>query len=73
MNRIVSQSAKPLVVLMLGGVLALLTVTSAWAEITTLSSAINKAGRQRMLTQRIVKAYCLVGMSVQTSTHKKPS
>lgn len=30
------------------------------------SSAINKAGRQRMLTQRIVKAYSMVGLDVQT-------
>ncbi|MDD5329179.1 MAG: type IV pili methyl-accepting chemotaxis transducer N-terminal domain-containing protein [Sulfuricella sp.] len=31
----------------------------------TLSGAINKAGRQRMLTQRIVKAYCQIGLKVQ--------
>ena len=33
--------------------------------IKTYSSAINKAGRQRMLTQRIVKAYSMVGLDVQ--------
>lgn len=38
----------------------------SYAEITTLSSAINKAGRQRMLTQRMVKAYSMVGIGVQT-------
>lgn len=31
----------------------------------TLSSAINKAGRQRMLTQRMVKAYCQIGLNVR--------
>ncbi|MCW8917724.1 MAG: type IV pili methyl-accepting chemotaxis transducer N-terminal domain-containing protein [Gammaproteobacteria bacterium] len=35
------------------------------AEITSISSAINKAGRQRMLTQRMVKSYCMLGIDVQ--------
>lgn len=35
------------------------------AEITSISSAINKAGRQRMLTQRMVKSYSMIGISVQ--------
>lgn len=30
----------------------------------TMASAINKAGRQRMLTQRMVKAYCQIGLGV---------
>ena len=34
------------------------------AEITSLSSAINKAGRQRMLTQRMLKAYAMMGIDV---------
>jgi nitrate/nitrite-specific signal transduction histidine kinase len=38
--------------------------SSASADGLTLSEAINKAGRQRMLTQRIVKTYCLVGLDV---------
>lgn len=40
----------------------------AWpasAEIGSLSEAINKAGRQRMLTQRMVKSYCMIGIDVQ--------
>lgn len=37
----------------------------AEAEITTISSAINKAGRQRMLTQRMVKSYSMIGIDVQ--------
>jgi hypothetical protein len=35
------------------------------AEITSISSAINKAGRQRMLTQRMVKSYAMIGIDVQ--------
>lgn len=34
-------------------------------EPMTLSAAINKAGRQRMLSQRIVKAYCQIGLKVR--------
>jgi len=71
MNRIVRQPVRPILVIMLGVFLALFTAANSWAEISTLSSAINKAGRQRMLTQRIVKAYCLVGMGVQSNTHKR--
>ena len=44
-----------------------LMVADVQAEvIKTYSSAINKAGRQRMLSQRIVKAYSMVGLDVQT-------
>ena len=57
--------------LLLPLLLSLIWATEASAEIDTLSSAINKAGRQRMLTQRIVKAYCLVGLKVQSSRHRK--
>lgn len=39
---------------------------SAQAEITSLSSAINKSGRQRMLSQRILKAYSMLGINVNT-------
>jgi len=35
------------------------------AEISSISSAINKAGRQRMLTQRMVKSYAMIGIDVQ--------
>lgn len=38
----------------------------AQAETLTMMSAINKAGRQRMLTQRMVKAYCQIGLAVNT-------
>jgi hypothetical protein len=50
--------------LLVAGLLATAWVFPAQAEITTLSSAINKAGRQRMLTQRMVKAYCMIGIQV---------
>lgn len=39
--------------------------SAAKPEPMPLSGAINKAGRQRMLTQRIVKAYCQLGLRVQ--------
>ncbi|MDG9668983.1 type IV pili methyl-accepting chemotaxis transducer N-terminal domain-containing protein [Hahella sp. CR1] len=35
------------------------------ADITDLDEAINKAGRQRMLSQRIVKSYLLMGQDIQ--------
>jgi len=37
---------------------------TARAETLSLSQAINKAGRQRMLTERIVKYYCLAGLDI---------
>ena len=43
----------------------------ASAQISSLSSAINKAGRQRMLTQRIVATYCQVGMDIKTSKSRQ--
>lgn len=36
-----------------------------------LDSAINKAGRQRMLTQRITKAWMLIGQDVATEQAQK--
>lgn len=36
----------------------------AWAADVTLAQAVNKAGRQRMLTQRIVKAYLQVAQGI---------
>jgi len=36
------------------------------AEITSLSSAINKSGRQRMLSQKILKSYAMVGLDVNS-------
>lgn len=43
----------------------------AGAEITSLSSAINKAGRQRMLSQRIVATYCQLGMDIKPDVSRQ--
>lgn len=44
-----------------------------YAEETKLSlpEAINVSGRQRMLTQRMMKLYCMVGMKVQFEDSKR--
>ena len=42
--------------------------TIAFSKTLTVDSAINKAGRQRMLTQRIVKSYLLIGQDVASDT-----
>ncbi len=41
------------------------------AEPLTQNSAINKAGRQRMLSQRMAKAYCEIGLGVEVEHAKK--
>ncbi|HEB95454.1 MAG TPA: hypothetical protein ENI96_03345 [Sedimenticola thiotaurini] len=47
-------------------IIALLPIPPASAApITTMGEAINQAGRQRMLTQRIVKSYCQMGQDVR--------
>ncbi|MGB7501082.1 MAG: type IV pili methyl-accepting chemotaxis transducer N-terminal domain-containing protein [Azonexus sp.] len=43
----------------------------ALAQITDLNSAINKAGRQRMLSQRMAKAYFQIGQQVEVERSKK--
>lgn len=46
-------------------VLALVVLADgAWAQISDINSAINKAGRQRMLSQRLAKAYFQLGQGV---------
>ncbi len=52
-----------LVLLLAAGLLAV--TVPVQAEIRTLGEAINKAGRQRMLTQRMLKNYALIGMQIQ--------
>ena len=41
------------------------------AEELTIDSAINKAGRQRMLTQRILKSYLLIGQNVDADSAQR--
>lgn len=41
------------------------------AQVTDLNDAINKAGRQRMLSQRMAKAYLCVGQQVQVAAATK--
>ncbi len=52
---------------------ALLVVVSGLAEaqISDINSAINKAGRERMLSQRMAKAYFQLGMGVDTDRSKR--
>ncbi len=47
--------------------LAVSSIEAVAAANLTMGDAINKAGRQRMLSQRIVKAYALVGQKVMLS------
>lgn len=54
-----------LVALLLGA-----PVDSAVAETLSAASAINKAGRQRMLSQRMAKAYCQIGLDVRREEAK---
>ena len=43
----------------------------AQADISTLGEAINKAGRQRMLSQRMLKDYALIGLDVNAVKAQK--
>ncbi len=48
----------------LGGILITLVVNvSTYASIDSMSDAVNKAGQQRMITQRMLKDYALIGMN----------
>ncbi|MDR0777574.1 MAG: type IV pili methyl-accepting chemotaxis transducer N-terminal domain-containing protein [Azonexus sp.] len=54
--------------------LALILVVAggeALAQITDINMAINKAGRQRMLSQRMARAYFQIGMQVDTENSKR--
>lgn len=44
---------------------------TTFAEIVNLEDAINKAGRQRMLTQRMLKSYSMIGLDVKADEAKK--
>jgi hypothetical protein len=49
----------------------LLTPVAVQAEITSIADAINKSGRQRMLTQRILSAYYQIGTRVNLTNSKQ--
>lgn len=53
------------------GIFFLLAGDAALAQIADLNVAINKAGRQRMLSQRIAKAYFQIGQDIDASRSKK--
>lgn len=55
-------------ILILG--LSLLAVTAS-AQVTDINNGINKAGRQRMLSQRMAKAYLAIGMGVDVERSRK--
>lgn len=55
-------------VAIVGGVLA---ASLAQAQITDINAAINKAGRERMLSQRMAKAYFQLGQGVDVDRSKK--
>ncbi|HLO61793.1 MAG TPA: type IV pili methyl-accepting chemotaxis transducer N-terminal domain-containing protein [Azonexus sp.] len=48
-----------------------LTSEGALAQISDINAAINKAGRQRMLSQRMAKAYFQIGQEVDVERSKK--
>jgi len=59
---------------LLGALLALFFATAgdaALAQINDINAAINKAGRQRMLSQRMAKAYFQIGQQVDVDRSKK--
>lgn len=56
--------SRPLRMAILLGLLFLAIPTSVPAAEASLAAAINKAGLQRMLTQRILRSYCQVGLDV---------
>src|SRR5438105_1647738 len=44
---------------------------TAFAENLTINSAINKSGRQRMLSQRMAKAYLQISLNVEPEAAKR--
>ena len=56
---------------MLAGSGALFTPLTALTQIIDINDAINKAGRQRMLSQRMAKSYLAIGQKVHSETADK--
>lgn len=61
----------PLILSFLLSPLILINSTEAQAEISSIADAINKSGRQRMLTQRILSSYYQVGKLISVTKSKK--
>jgi Type IV pili methyl-accepting chemotaxis transducer N-term len=57
--------------MMLAGSSALMVPFSAFPQVIDINDAINKAGRQRMLSQRVAKSYMAIGQKVQGETADK--
>ena len=55
--------------LMVSAIAASFLSSFLYADISSLNMAVNKAGKQRMLTQRMMKDYSMIGMSM---TYKNP-
>ncbi len=55
--------------LIMSAIVASCLSSSLYAEISSLNMAVNMAGKQRMLTQKMMKDYSMVGMSM---TYKNP-
>lgn len=56
---------------MVCGLLVLALAGTASAETLTINAAINKAGRERMLSQRMAKAYCEIGLGVEPERSRR--
>ena len=54
-----------------GATLALLTTSTSFAQVSHLGDAINKAGRQRMLSQRMAKAWMSLGLGVEADSARR--
>ena len=57
--------------LLIWGALLLGVLTNAVAQPLGINAAINKAGRERMLSQRMAKAYCQIGLGVEVERSRK--
>ena len=64
-------AARLLMTIMLMGVLCLSVRNPAGSEDASIASMINIAGLQRMLSQRIGKAYCQLGLAVDTEISRQ--
>ena len=54
-----------------GAVISLSLLSFANAEISSLNEAINKAGKQRMLSQKMMKDYSMIGMNMKFNNPSK--